>query len=110
MAIKITDSIQTNKGATTGLYICICEYYRNKAGDKGQFPVMYYKDETKAEEVEIFDASLNDVISKSVYRVDISSTIGVEKIEKAAYDALGNALKDSGLTPQSDESGSWVNY
>lgn len=110
MAIKVTDSIQTSAGATTGLYICICEYYRNKAGDKGKFPVMYYKDETKAEEVEIFDASLNDVISKSVYSADISATVGTDKIEKAAYDALGAALKASGLAPESDETGSWVVY
>ena len=104
MAIKLTDAIDTTKGSTTGLYFHIVEFYRNKDG-QGQFPVKYYKDETKAEEVKLDNENL-----PLVFKFDISATIGVEAIEKAAYDAIGASLKAEGLAPESDETGSWVAY
>lgn len=105
MAIKVTTQIQTSEGATSTLYFHITEYYRNKAGDKAQFPVKYYTDDTKATPCEIFEGDL-----KKVYTLDLSGVAGTEKIEKLAYDQIGADLKTAGLAPESDETGSWVAY
>lgn len=105
MAIKLTTTVQTSAGATSTLYFHIVEYYRNKSGETAQFPVKYYTDDTKATPCEIFEGDL-----KKVYNLDLSSVAGTEKIEKLAYDAIGAALKAAGLAPQSDETGSWINY
>lgn len=105
MAIKLTTTVQTSAGATSTLYFHIVEYYRNKSGETAQFPVKYYTDDTKATPCEIFEGDL-----KKVYTLDLSSVAGTEKIEKLAYDAIGAALKVAGLAPQSDETGSWINY
>ena len=104
MAIKLTTSIDTTKGVTTELYFHIVEFYRTKDG-AGQFPVKYYFDETKTQEVKLDNENL-----PLVFKVDISGTIGTDKIEKAAYDAIGATLKAASLSPESDESGSWVAY
>ena len=86
MAIKVTTSIDTTKGTTTELYFHIVEFYRTKDGS-GQFPVKYYFDETKAQEVKLDNENL-----PLVFKVDISGTIVTDKIEKAAYDAIGAIL------------------
>ena len=104
MAIKVTNTIQTSGGSTTNLYFHITEFYRNKEG-KAQFPVKYFLDDTKTTEVKIFEGDL-----KLRYDFDLSEDIGSDKIEKIAYDKIGAELKAAGLTPQSDESGAWVNY
>ena len=105
MAIKLGTEIQTSEGAITGLYIHITEYYRNKSGESSTFPVKYYTDETKSTECKIFEGDL-----KFVYNFDISAEAGTDKIEKIAYDKIGAALFAAGLSPESDESGSWVAY
>jgi hypothetical protein len=105
MAIKLGTEIQTSEGAVTGLYFHVVEFYRNKSGESASFPVKYYTDETKATECKIFEGDL-----KFVYKFDISATIGTDSIEKAAYNAIVAALKEAGLAPESDESGSWVAY
>lgn len=107
MAIKLGTEIQTSEGAVTGLYFHVTEFYRNKSGESASFPVKYYTDETKATECKIFEGDL-----KYVYKFDISAEVaaGSEKIEKIAYDKIGEALKAAALAPESDESGSWVAY
>jgi hypothetical protein len=105
MAIKLTDTIQTSEGSTTGLYFNITEFFRWKNGINSQFAVQYYTDDTKTTKCKIFEGDL-----KYTYTVDISGSIGTDSIEKAAYDAIGAELKAAGLNPQSDESGSWVAY
>ncbi len=105
MAIKVTVPIQTSKGETFTLYFNIVEYYRNKSGNICQFPVAYYTDDTKTIPCEIFEGDL-----KKTYLLDLSSVVGTDKIEKLAYDKIGAQLKEAGLSPQSDETGSWVNY
>lgn len=104
MAIRLTDTIETTKGQTTSLYLHITEYYRDKAGN-GQFPVKYFKDETKAEEVKLDVEAL-----KQKFNFDLSAKAGSYKIEKLAYDAIGAELKEAGLSPESDSTGSWVAY
>jgi hypothetical protein len=105
MAIKITVPIQTNKGETSTLYFNIVEYYRNKLGDKGQFTVSYYTNETKTVPCEIFEGDL-----KKTYNLDLSEVVGTDKLEKLVYDAIAANLKDAGLAPESDETGVWVAY
>ena len=107
MAIKVTTSIDTTKGATTGLYLHITEFYRSKDGSKAQFPVHYYKDDTKADKVTVDNADL-----PKTFTFDISTevTSGTDKIEKVAYDKIGDALKTAGFAPESDETESWVAY
>lgn len=105
MAIKVTNTIQTSGGSTNSLYFHITEFYRNKEG-KSQFPVKYFLDDTKSVEVQIFEGDL-----KKRYDFELTvEEIGSDKIEKLAYDKIGAELKSKSLTPQSDESGSWVNY
>lgn len=104
MAIRLTNTTQTSGGATTELYFHIVEFYRNKEG-KSQFPVKYFLDESKTTEVKIFEGDL-----KLRYDFDISEEIGSDKIEKIAYDKIGTELKTAGLTVQSDETGTWINY
>ena len=107
MAIRLKTAIDTTKGSATNLYLHVTEFYRNKSGETSQFPVDYYKDETKAEKVIVDDADL-----PSVFSFDISAEVTAEtdKIEKIAYDKIGAALLAAGLAPESDETGSWVAY
>lgn len=105
MAIRLTTPVQTSKGEISTLYFNITEYYRNKLGNKCQFPVEYYTDDTKTTPCEIFEGDL-----KKTYLLDLSDMIGTDKIEKLAYDKIGADLKEAGLVPQSDESGNWINY
>jgi hypothetical protein len=105
MAIKITVPVQTSEGQTSTLYFNITEYYRNKTGSTCQFPVDYYTDETKSTPCEIFEGDL-----KKKYLLDLSNVVGTNKIEKLAYDKIGASLKAAGLSPQSDETGTWTNY
>ena len=105
MAIRLTVAVDTTKGSAANLYLHITEFYRNKDGVTGQFPVQYYKDETKADKVIVDNEDL-----PSTFVFDISATIGTDSIEKAAYDAIGAALLAAVLAPESDESGSWVAY
>ena len=104
MAIKVTDTIQTSEGATNGLYFHVLEFFRDKEGN-AEFPVKYFLDETKLKEVKIFEGVL-----KFRYRFNMSSEIGSSTIAKIAYDKIGAELKAAGLTVQSDESGTWINY
>jgi len=105
MAIKVTDSTATSEGTVTTLYFNITEFFRWKNGINSQFAVQYYTDDTKTTKCDIFE----DVLKKK-YTVDISATIGTDAIEKAAYDAIGAELLAAGLSPESDETGSWVAY
>lgn len=107
MAIRLTTAIDTTKGSATNLYLHVTEFYRNKSGETAQFPVTYYKDETKAEEVIVDHADL-----PKVFKFDISAevTAGTDKIEKIAYDKIGASLLAAGLGPESDETASWVAY
>ncbi len=103
MALRVTDSIQTSGGSTTSLYFHITEYYRNKEG-KSQFPVKYFLDDTKTEEVSIFIGDL-----KMRYDYELTELeIGSDKIEKLAYDKIAEELKAAGLNVESDESGAWI--
>lgn len=105
MAIKLTDTNHTSGGTTSGLYFHITEFYRNKEG-KCTFPVKYFLDDTKETEVKIFE----DVL-KNVYNIELTNEeIGTAPIEKLSYDKIGALLKEAGLNPQSDETGSWVAY
>lgn len=105
MAIKLGTEVQTSKGAVAELYFHVTEFYRNKDGKVSSFPVKYYTDETKEVECKIFEGDL-----ENVFKFDISETIGEKSIEKAAYDSIGSKLKEAGLSPSSDESGSWQLY
>ena len=107
MAIRLTVAQDTTKGSAANLYLHITEFYRNKSGDSAQFPVEYYKDETKAEKVIVDNADL-----PKVFNFDISTevTAGTDKIEKIGYDKIGAALLAAGLAPESDETASWVAY
>lgn len=104
MGIKITDSTVTSEGTVTELYFNITEFFRWKNGINSQFAVQYYTVKGGAK-CDIFEGVL-----KNKYVLDISASIGVNSIEKAAYDAIGAELKAAGLTPMSDESGSFVAY
>jgi hypothetical protein len=105
MAIKLTDSNYTSGGTTTELYFHITEFYRNKEG-KCTFPVKYFLNETKETEVKIFENVL-----KNVYNIELGSEeIGTDAIEVLAYGKIGALLKEGGLTPQGDDTGSWVAY
>ena len=107
MAIRLTVAKDTTKGSASNLYLHITEFYRNKSGESAQFPVQYFKDETKADKVIVDDVDL-----PSTFTFDISAevTAGTDKIEKIAYDKIGSALLAAGLAPESDETGSWVAY
>ena len=107
MAIKVTDSTNTSEGTVTTLYFNITEFFRWKNGVNSQFAVQYYTDDTKTTKCKVFTEGkpLQDK-----YTVDISATIGTDAIEKAAYDAIGAELLAAGLSPESDETGSWVAY
>jgi len=105
MAIKVTDSTVTSEGTVTTLYFHITEFFRWKNGINSQFAVQYYTDDTKTTKCKIFEGDL-----KYKYTADISVSIGTDSIEKAAYDAIGAELKAAGLSPESDETGSWVAY
>jgi hypothetical protein len=105
MAIRLKAEVQTDKGNTTNLYFHISEFYRHKSGT-AKFPVKYFSDETKSEKVEIFEGDL-----KKLYEFKLTpEEVGSDKIEKMAYDKIGAVLKDAGLQPESDETGSWVAY
>ena len=105
MAIKLKTPVVTTKGTAVDRYFHITEFDRNKSG-KSKFPVKYFLDDTKAQEVKIFEGDL-----KLVYTFDFTEEeIGSDKIEKLAYDKIGAALKTAGLLPESDETGSWVAY
>ena len=108
MALRVTDSIETSGGATTGLYFHITEYYRNKEG-KSQFPVKYFFDETTDEEGARQDVSILVGDLKMRYDYELTELeIGSDKIEKLAYDKIAEELKTAGLNVESDESGSWL--
>lgn len=105
MAIKLKTPTVTSEGTAAELYFHITEFYRNKSG-KSQFPVKYFLDDTKAQEVKILEGDL-----KKVYTFEFTAEeIGSDKIEKLAYDKIGEALKAASLSPESDETGSWVAY
>ena len=106
MGIKTTGTnINTSEGVKTSPYFRITEYYRTKDGKKSQFPVEYFTDDTKTTPCIVHKDEL-----KKVFTFDISGTIGTDSIEKAAYDAIGAELLAAGLSPESDETGSWVAY
>ena len=105
MAIKVTDSTATSEGTVTTLYFNITQFFRWKNGINSQFAVQYYTDDTKATKCNIFENVL-----KNTFTADISASIGTDSIEKAAYDAIGAELLAAGLSPESDETGSWVAY
>lgn len=103
MALRVTNTTQTDKGETTGLYFHITEYYRNKAG-QCQFPVVYYFDDTKAQAVEIFYGDL-----KKKYEFKLTEDeIGSDKFEAIAYGKIAQELIAAGLTVESDVTGAWV--
>ena len=104
MGIKVTDSTATSEGTVTTLYFNITEFFRWRSGINSQFAVQYYT-EKGGDKCQIFEGDL-----KNKYVVDISATIGTDSIEKAAYDAIGAELKAAGLSPESDESGTFVAY
>jgi hypothetical protein len=104
MALRITDTVETSAGSTTGLYFHVYEYFRDKDGS-AKFPVTYYMDETKA------SGSVALLWGNIKQRYDYVLTvqeIGSDSIEKLAYDKIGAELKAAGYTVESDETGSWV--
>ena len=70
------------------------------------FPVVYFKDESKEDRVEIF---YGDLKKKFEFQLD-PDEIGVEKIETMAYNKIAEVLMECGKTVQSDVSGKWVQY
>lgn len=105
MALKVTNATPTSKGETTELYFHITEYYRNKDG-YCMFPVVYFKNESKEDRVEIF---YGDLKKKFEFQLE-PEEIGVEKIETMAYNKIAEVLIECGKTVQSDVSGKWVQY
>lgn len=103
MALRIKNPTQTSKGETTGLYFHISEYYRNKAG-QCQFPVVYFKDDSKEDKVEIFYGDL-----KKKYELKLTEDeIGSDKFEAIAYEKIAEELKAAGFQIESDVTGVWV--
>jgi len=108
MGIKTTDSTATSEGTITGLYFHITEIaVQSKDGSIVRATVNYYTDDTATTPCYIFD-----VIGKleHVYTLDLSASFNGGNIKKVAYDAIGARLKAAGLSPESDEYGSFVAY
>ncbi len=107
MAIKLGVSIESDKGTIANAYGVIPEFYRDKSGKNAQFPMEWYEDDTKDVRITPYH---KDVLPS--YNKDISAdvTAGNIKIEKSAYDNAGALLLAAGLSPESDETGSWVAY
>jgi len=103
MALRIKNTTQTNKGETTGLYFHISEYYRNKSG-QCQFPVVYFKDDSKEDKVEIFYGNL-----KKKYEFKLTEDeIGSDKFESIAYGKIIEELKLADFQVESDVTGAWT--
>jgi len=106
MAIRVTIPVTTSEGViSTGTYFNLDELFRNKAGDITNYTPKYYTNEDKVTPCEVFHAAL-----KKAFTPDVSGTIDSAKDSKLAYDAIGAELFAAGLSPESDETGSWVAY
>ena len=98
-------AIRLQKPGLENVYGHITEYYSNKIGDRSQFPVKWYLNDSK--EV-VVDPNIHGL--SKMFCLDISAEKGPDKIEKIAYNKIGSILKEDGFLPQSDESGEWMDY
>jgi hypothetical protein len=107
MAIRVTDNLGTDQGNTTTLYFNIDTFsLANKDGSTCIVSVNFYTNKDKATPVnEVYNVNLN-----KTYVLDLSATLNSNNWKKVAYDKLGADLLAAGLSPESDETGSWVAY